>query len=179
MKTTCFLFAVAGFGALTLGFSSADEPSGQPSGQGSHQNHNTGDHTANSLHDSQTSGNKDQTDVNHPPSDANRPISEKVGQTGPTKTPSQHPPANNPSHQTSLLNKNNSIAKDGSLINKPGSNSAQFTRPPVGGGTTALWPDLVRKQPGPTASLGGLTASSIKTSTAGINGTGMKRTIPR
>ena len=183
MKTMCFLFAVVGFGALTLGITFAYPPSDQSSsqlpGQGANQSHTTGDHPANPAKGSQTSDNKDQTDKKHSQSTADSHTPEKVSQTGPAKTPPKHPPVNNPSRPTPGLNKTPAVAKDGLPVNKPGSNSAQPPRPPAVGVTAVLGPGILRKSAGPTTSLGGLTASSIKTSTAGINGTGMQRKIYR
>ena len=179
MKTAHFLFAVVGFGALTLGFSLADPPSNQPSGQESSENHPNSDHPANPAPNNQTSGTGDQTDEKHSPSNANSPTPEKIGQAGPTKTPPNPPSTKNPSRPPPPLNNISAIAKTGLPVNKPGSTGAPMTKPPVSGGTTALSPNIVRKPAGATASLGGLAASSVKTSTAGINGTGMKRATPR
>ena len=183
MKTECFLFAVVGFGALTLGITFADPPSGQSSsqlpGQGANQSHTTGDHPANPAQGNQTNDNNDQTDKKHSQPNADSHTPEKVSQAGPAKTPPKRPSVKNPSQTTPGLNKTPAVAKGGLQVNKPGSNSAQPPRPPAVGGTTVLGPGIVRKSAGPTTSLGGLTASSIKTSTAGINGTGMQRTTPR
>lgn len=179
MKTTYFLFAVIGVGAFSLGISFAGPPSDQPSGKDANENHSTGDHPADLGHGNQANGTEDQTDKKQSQSNADSHIPEKISQAGSTKTPPKHPPVNNPSRPTLALNKTPTVAKGGLPVNKPGSNSAQLTRPPMGGGTAVLGPGIVRKSAGPTASLGELTASSIKTSTAGINGTGMQRTTYR
>jgi hypothetical protein len=193
MKTTYFLLAVVSLGALTFGIAFADPPSNQPSGQSSNQNHPNSDYPAKATHDNQvpstgnqsdehgnrTLANKDQTDEKHSPSNADSHTHEKISQAGPTKTPPKHPSANNSSQPTPALNKAAAVAKNGLPVNKPASVSVQQIKPPVGGGTAVPGPNIFRKQAGPTASLGGLAASSIKTSTAGINGTGMKRTTFR
>jgi hypothetical protein len=179
MKTIRFLFAVAGFGALTLGITFADPSASQPSGQESNENHTISDHPVDAGRDNQTLGDKDQTDKKNSPSNANNHTPEKVSQAGPTKTPPKHPSANNSSQPASALNKTPAVAKTGLPINKPASISALLNKPPTGGGTAAPGAHMFRKQTGPTASLGGLTASSIKTSTAGINGTEMQRTTYR
>jgi hypothetical protein len=176
MKTASFLFAVVGLGALSLGLGFADPPSAQTSGQESNPNHAGGDHPA-PTHGNQTSGDKDQTDIRHSPSDADNHTPGKVSQAGSTQTPLKRPLVNNLSQPApGLIKTTPAVAKGGSPVNKPWSTSAQFARPPVGGGTVALGPGIAGKPAGVTANLGGLSASSVKTSTAGINGTGMKRT---
>jgi len=177
MKNARILFALVGFGALTLGITFADPPSGQTSDQSagheSNENPKTSDHPADPGHGNQTLGDKDQTDKTHSQSNPDGQIPEKVSQAGPTKTPPKHPSDNKPSQPTPALNNTPAVAKDGSLINKSANASAQIAKAPVGGGTAALGSNIVRKPAGPTASIGGLSAASIKTSTAGISGTGM------
>lgn len=179
MKTMRFLFAVVGLGGLTLGITFADPPSNQSSGQDSSQNHSTGDQSVNPGHGTQTNGTGGPTDKKLSQTNAGSHAPEKTSQTAQTKTPPQKPSGKNPSQPAAALNKTTTVAKAGLPVNKPASNSVELTKPPVGGGTTALGPNIFRKPTGPTASIGGLTASSIKTSTAGINGTGMQRTTPR
>jgi hypothetical protein len=161
MKTASLLFAVVGFGGLTLGISLADSATEQESSD----DHLIGDHPANPAPTHQAGGNNDQANVKHPSSSAGSHTPEKLRQAGSIKTLS-------PAANTAAAS-----AKAGSLTSQPRNTGTQSVRPPVAGETTVLGPGMFRKPAGVTASLGGLTASSIKTSTAGINGTEMKRTI--
>jgi hypothetical protein len=183
MKTVCFLFTVVGFGALTLGITFADPPSGQSSsqlpGEGANQSHTSGDHPAHPVQGSQTNNNNDQTDKKHSQSNADSNTPEKVSQAGSTKTQPKRPSVKNTSQPTPGLNKTPAVVRGELPVNKLVTNSAQPPRPPAVGVTAVLGPGIVRKSAGPTTSLGGLAASSIKTSTAGINGTGMQRKIYR
>lgn len=66
MKTGCFLFSIIGFGALTLGVSLAEQPSGQSSGQGLDENQTTSDRPADHMNGDQKSVSKKQAETVHP-----------------------------------------------------------------------------------------------------------------
>ncbi|MBV8176014.1 MAG: hypothetical protein JO151_15820 [Verrucomicrobia bacterium] len=85
MKRGCFLFRIISFGALTLGLSLADQPSGQPSGQGLDENQTTSDHPADHMDGNHMDVNKEQADTMHPKWSDNSRASENSSQTGPTK----------------------------------------------------------------------------------------------
>ena len=81
MKRGCFLFRIISFGALTLGLSLADQPSGQPSAQGLDENQTTSDHPADHM-----DVNKEQADSMHPKSsDSGRASENSSSQTSPIK----------------------------------------------------------------------------------------------
>jgi hypothetical protein len=72
------------------------------------------------------------------------------------------------------LNKAATPAKDGLIMNKTGNPREQLARLPLGTRPATPLPGVVRGRVAATASIGGLAASSAKTSAAVINGTGMK-----
>jgi hypothetical protein len=272
MKRGCFLFRIISFGALTLGLSLADQPSGQPSGQGLDENQTTSDHPADhmdvnkeqadSMHpkssdsgrasensSSQTSPikkgmlpadrpgqdrpragqgldenqttselpadhmygkrkgvNKERADTKHSKWSGNSRASENSSQTGPMKkgilpahrpgqdrpkqvannhgvagekrvdTPQSKLPVVNDFHQPGLNQPSTAVAKDGLMMNRARDPQEELTRrSPVGGGADASLPGVVRSRGAATPIIGQLMPSRAKTSTAVINGTGMKR----
>jgi hypothetical protein len=272
MKRGCFLFRIISFGALTLGLSLADQPSGQPSGQGLDENQTTSDHPADhmdvnkeqadSMHpkssdsgrasensSSQTSPikkgmlpadrpgqdrpragqgldenqttselpadhmngkrkgyNKERADTKHSKWSGNSRASENSSQTGPMKkgilpahrpgqdrpkqvannhgvagekrvdTPQSKLPVVNDFHQPGLNQPSTAVAKDGLMMNRARDPQEELTRRlPVGGGADASLPGVVRSRGAATPIIGQLMPSRAKTSTAVINGTGMKR----
>ena len=271
MKRGCFLFRIISFGALTLGLSLADQPSGQPSGQGLDENQTTSDHPADhmdvnkeqadSMHpkssdsgrasenSSQTSPikkgmlpadrpgqdrpragqgldenqttselpadhmygkrkgvNKERADTKHSKWSDNSRASENSSQTGPMKkgilpahrpgqdrpkqvannhgvagekrvdTPQSKLPVVNDFHQPGLNQPSTAVAKDGLMMNRARDPQEELTRrSPVGGGADASLPGVVRSRSAATPIIGQMMPSRAKTSTAVINGTGMKR----
>ncbi len=203
MKTPRFLFTIVGFGALTLGLSLADEPSRQPSEQAPNENHTTSDRPAEQVQGEGAHDKRDQPDGKPSNSKAESHASEQSRQLGSASkalprnrlgqdhvkqdairhedarnqrvdhTHTQRTPANN--LQRPGASKAATVPKAGSMINTVGNHREQPARLPVGSGATAPLPGVVRSQGTGTASVGGLAPSSAKSSTAGINGTGMGR----
>jgi hypothetical protein len=83
-------------------------------------------------------------------------------------------PVVNDFHQPGLNRAFSPAAKDRLRMNTTGNPQQELARRlPVGGGANASLPSVVHVRPA-TASIGQLTPSSVKTSTAVINGTGMR-----
>jgi hypothetical protein len=203
MKTRRFLFAIIGFGSLTLGLSLADEASRQPPGQAPSENHTTSDTPADQVHGYAARDSKARPDGKPAESKADRHVSEQSSHPGST---SKAIPGNrsNPDHPKPVAinhedprneggnhvhtqrtpanelqrpgsSKGATVVKAGSMMNTLGHHRDQPARLPVGSGATAPLPGVVRGRGAGTASVGGLAPSSAKSSAAGINGTGMGR----
>jgi hypothetical protein len=194
MKMARFLFTTVGFGALTLGLSLAGEPSKQTSGQAPSEDQAASRRPAGQAQGNQARDNREQTDGTPSKSKADSRAFEQSRLAGPTKKamPIQRPGQDRPKqaangheapgnqrvvdthirrtpandlHQPGL-SKTATVAKDGLMISTRGNH--------LGGGTTAPLPGVVRGQGPAPASIGGVAASGARSSTAAINGTGMK-----
>jgi hypothetical protein len=205
MKTACFLFTIIGFGALTLGVSLADQPSGQPSGPGPEKKETTSDRPANQMRGKQKGLNEEQADTLHHGLGESGGASKKSSQTGPIKKvilPAHRPdhdhpkqvtdnhgyagekrvdnpqsklPSVNSFHQPGLNHPSTAVAKDELTINRTANPQEELTkRLPVGNGANASLPGVVHSGGAGTPINGQLTLSRAKTSTAVLNGTGMR-----
>jgi hypothetical protein len=195
MKTTRFLFTSAGFGVLTLGLSFAGEPSGPPprgpsegqaaskppagQAQGNpardHRSYPDGTHSK-SKEDSQAGPTRKTMPAHRP--GPNRPKQAAIGREEPGRQRADNPPAQRtPANGLPPpgLSKPATAAKDGLRLNPMGNQRQPPARLPVGSATTALLPGIVRGRGAAPATIGGLTASSARSSTAAINGAAMKR----
>jgi hypothetical protein len=203
MRTPRFLFTIIGFGSLTLGLSLAGEPSRQPSGQEPSENHTTSGRPADQAQGNGARDNRDQPDGKPSNSNAESHASEQSRQPGSAsmaiprnrlgqdhakqvairhedarnqrvdRSHTQRTPAND--LQRPGANKAATVAKAGSMLNPLGNHRDQPARLPMGSGTIAPLPGVVRSRGAGTASVGGLAPSSAKSSAAVINGTGMGR----
>ena len=202
MKTTRFLFTIVGFGALTLGLSFAGEPSIQPSAPSPTENHATSDRPADQAQGSPGRGKSDQTDGTHSKSKDDSRASEQSSQAGPiskamaTHRPNQGRPKKGANRQEDPsgqrvndtqtkqpsvsnlhqpgLNQAATAARDGLRMNTIGSQRQPPARLPVVSATTAPLPCTVRGRGAASATIGGLAASSARSSTAAINGAAIK-----
>jgi hypothetical protein len=168
MKTARFLFTIVGFGALTLGLSYAGEPSSHSSEQNPRENH-----TASARPAGRRQGNGDQMDRKPSLLHNNGHALERSSQAGPLHTQINRT-LGNELHQPGLK-KAATAATGGLMMNKIENHHQQLARLPVGGGTTAPWPGVVRSRSATLAAIGGLTASSAKNSAAALNGAAIKR----
>jgi len=203
IKTPRLLFTIIGFGALTLGLSSAGEPPRQASGPGPSGDQATSNRLAGQVHGNQARDHGEQTDGKRSNSKNDSHPPEQSSQAGPTrkalptnrqgqdrpkqatnsrqepsgqrvdKTQSKRPSAT-ALHQPGL-NQTAAAAKDGVAMNPIGTHREQLARLPVGSGTTPPSHSVVRGQSAAAASIGGPAPSSAKYSAAVINGTGMGR----
>jgi hypothetical protein len=202
MKTGCFLFTIISFGALTLGVSLAD----QPSGQGLEENQRTSDRPADHIQGNQKGVNKEQAGTMHPELSDRGRASERSSQAGPIRKgilPAHRPgqdrpkqvannhgvagekrvdnsqsklPSINDFHQPGLNQPSTAVAKDELTMNRTGNPQEELTRTlPVRDEDNASLPGVVHSRSTATSITGQLTPSRAKTSTAVINGTGMKR----
>jgi len=167
------------------------------------ENQTTGDKPADHPRSKPERDEKELADGKHPKAKNDSRVSEKSSQAGPIKKamPAHHPgqdrskqvannhgdaaekrvdnhqnkpPAVNDFHQPAL-NRPSTVVKGGLVLNTIGNHREQPARLPPGGGTTALVPAVVPGRSATTAIIGGLAASSAKSSTAVIDGSGMKR----
>ena len=174
-------------------------------GQGLDENQTTGELPADHMYGNHRGVNKERADTMHPKWGENSRASENGSQTGPMKKgilpahrPSQDRPkqvANNPSvagekrdnlqsklpmvndfHQPGLNRSSTLVAKDGLMMNRTRDPREELTRRlPVGGGAAPSLPGVVRSRGAATPIIGQPMPSRAKTSTAAIDGTGMKR----
>jgi len=174
-------------------------------GQGLDENQTTGELPADHIYGNHRGVNKERADTMHPKWAENSRASENGSQTGPMKKgilpahrPSQDRPkqvANNPSvagekrdnlqsklpmvndfHQPGLNRSSTLVAKDGLMMNRTRDPREELTRRlPVGGGAAPSLPGVVRSRGAATPIIGQPMPSRAKTSTAAIDGTGMKR----
>jgi hypothetical protein len=189
----------------TKGMLPADREDRLKAEQGLDENQTTSELPAGHVYGSHRRVNKERTDTMHPKWSDNRRASENGSQTGPMKKgilpahrPSQDRPkqvANDPGvagekrvgtlqsklpvvndfHQPGLNRSSTLVAKDG-LTNKTRDPQEELTRRlPVGGGADASLPGVARSRGAATPIIGQLMPSRAKTSTAAIDGTGMKR----
>ena len=201
MKTTRFLFASAGFGVLTLGLSLAGEPSSPPA-QGPPEAQAASKPFACQTQSNPARDNRDHTDGTQSKPKEDSHASGKDSQAGPTRKamPTHRPGQDRPkqaaigredpgrqrvnnthTQRTSAndlpppgLNKPATAAKDGLRLNTMGSQRQQPATLPVGSSTTAPLPGIVRGRGAAPATIGGLAASSARSSTAAINGAAIK-----
>jgi hypothetical protein len=163
MKTTRYLFTIIAFGALALGRSYAVEPAGKPSGQDLRQHH-----AADRMNDSGAQAERKVFQLHN-----NGRAPARTSQAGPVHIQSMHTSANG-LHQPGLK-KTASAANYKSMMNKTGSEHQQLARLSIGGGTTALSPGVVRGRSASAADTGGLSPSSVKHSTAALDGAAVGR----
>jgi len=183
MKKSRFLFAIVGFGALTLGLSYADEPSRPPAEQVLRQNHPTSDPSAGPPHGNQAHGKIDQKEEkpskpkedshDSKPKDDSHP-SEKRRPAGPAKSLVKLP-SEKESPQLELK-KPVTGAKEGPWMSKTGKPHERLAKPPVGNEAIAPRPGVVRSR-GATAALVGrvLITSNAKYSAGPLEGAAIKR----
>jgi hypothetical protein len=158
MKTARYLLTIVGAGALTLGVGYA----GEPSAKAAHEDHTASDRPA-ELMDGHAQERPKQVVKSHEVS------GKKLGETIRTK----HTSVNEPSQPA--LNRTAPIANHELTMNKIETRHEDVPKAPMGGGTAALAPGVVHERSATTAGVGGLRASSAKTSAAVLNGTTINR----
>jgi hypothetical protein len=158
MKTARFFLMIVGSGALMLGLGYA----GEPSAPATHENHTTSDRPADQEHGH----------VQDRPKQLMKSHEDSGGMQG-DHTWTKRASVND--LQQSGLKRAAAGANDGLVMNKMETRREEIARLPVGGGTTALAPGVVRGRSATAAGIGGLAASTAKNSAAAINGTGMNR----
>jgi hypothetical protein len=163
MKTARLLFAIVGFGAVTLVLGYAGEPSTQPPAQATYENHTTSD-----RRDDRAQGHEQHHAK--PVAKNHKEFGGKRGDGARTERESA-----NDHQQPGLKRAVTGAANDGWMMNKMENRREELARLPVGGGTPALAPGAVRGRSATAAVIGGLVASTAKNSAAVINGTGMNR----
>jgi hypothetical protein len=157
MKTTRLLFTIIGFGALTLGLGFADEPPKQLSKPEAREN----------------------------PASVRPAVPKRsqVNDDGHAPEKSSHAVPINPQHKSTPVNELHQPAlrktaispNDGLLANKAANHLEQPAKLPVGSGTTAPRPGVVRSRSVTAAVIGGPTPSNTKHSAAAIDGTAIQR----
>jgi hypothetical protein len=162
MKTARFLFAILGFGAVTLGMGFADEPSKQPSGQEPSENHTTTDRPADQAHGH----------VQDRPKQLAK-SREDSGEKRGDHTQAKRASVND--LQQPGLKRAATAANGGLVMNKIDNHHGQPARLPVGSGTTAPAPGVIRSRSATETAIGGLPSLSAKNSATGLNGTTIKR----
>jgi hypothetical protein len=151
----------------------AGEPSSQPSEPVFHANHTTGDRSAKPAHGNPVRAKTDQTDGNHSNPKDDGHASAKSSQAGPVNAQTK-PTSGNELHQPGLK-KAATAANDALMKNRIANHREQPAKLPVGSGTTASLPGVVRSRSASTAVVGGAAATNAKHSAAVVNGTDMRR----
>jgi len=173
MKPIPLIFAIVLSDMLSVGLGFAGEPSQHPANQGFAEKRPGSGHPPGELIGHQAAGKSVPPGVNQAhfgePSRASRINGSSVSIEGHTKHSAAnnlHPPASN---------KTTAIPANGLMMNKSGSHREHLAGLSFGNGFALPSPGMVRGRAAKSDLLGGLAASSAKTSAGAINGSTMKR----
>jgi hypothetical protein len=173
MKPIPLIFAIVSCGALSMRLAFAGEPTRVPANSGLAVKHLAGDRTAGEMQDRRAAGKKGQTGTIHAnfsqpghPSKINSPSASVEGQPKRSAAIISHQPASN---------KIAAVPGNELMMNKTSSHGENLAGSPLGNGFALPSPGMVRGRAAKPDLLGGLAASSAKTSAAAINGSAMKR----